>query len=483
MRNSKPGQPSREKSRTIRRPDDRSGSADARKFTSKSRPQTGAKFATKPASSDGDSKFTKRPVRAKLPRPIEGAPAELMRIAKAMARAGLCSRRDAERWIEEGRVVVNNQVIKSPALDVGPRDRIKVDGVELPSAGTVKLWRYYKPKGTVTTHRDPEGRPTVFEKMPEDMPRVISIGRLDFNTEGLLLLTNDGDLARFIELPATGWLRRYRVRAMGSVTQEQLDGLKDGIEIEGVRYGPVEATLDSVKGSNVWLTIGLREGKNREVRKILGSLLLEVNRLIRISFGPFQLMDLEEGKIEQVKRRVLADQLGPDLAKRFGLDVAPEDEGGKSVRNSGYRARPVADAPDGAPGQGRGRDGAKLRPRADKHDAKGERAAPRRFADRKPVIGAQAQSGAQPGGVKPRGKRDTAKGKPAAEAGVSANALAIRRALGGDDDGDDRPSRPGPARAPKAGRDSGRDPARDKVGAGKVGAGKTRPLKSARKPR
>jgi 23S rRNA pseudouridine2605 synthase len=387
-----------------------------------------------------------RPNRAKMPRPIEGAPKELMRIAKAMARAGLCSRRDAERWIEEGRVTVNNEKIKSPALDVGPRDRIKVDGVELPTAGAVKLWRYYKPKGTVTTHRDPEGRPTVFEKMPDDMPRVISIGRLDFNTEGLLLLTNDGDLARFIELPATGWLRRYRVRAMGSVTQEQLDSLKDGIEIEGVRYGPVEATLDSVKGANVWLTIGLREGKNREVRKILGSLLLEVNRLIRISFGPFQLMDLEEGKIEQVKRRVLADQLGPDLAKQFGLDVAPEDEGGKSVRNSGYRARPVVPQAEGERDTERGA-GPKARKRSDKHDAKGEQVAPRRYADRKPVIGATT------GG--PRGAGDKPRGKPAGrEDGASANALAIRRALGGSDEGE-KPRGKGPG-----------------------GKGRTRPLKS-----
>ena len=384
---------------------------------------------------DGKPAFT-RPNRAKLPRPIEGAPREPMRIAKAMARAGLCSRRDAERWIEDGRVVVNNEVIKSPALDVGPRDRIKVDGVELPTAGAVKLWRYYKPKGTVTTHRDPEGRPTVFEKMPEDMPRVISIGRLDFNTEGLLLLTNDGDLARFIELPATGWLRRYRVRAMGSVTQEQLDGLKDGIEIEGVRYGPVEATLDSVKGANVWLTIGLREGKNREVRKILGTLMLEVNRLIRISFGPFQLMDLEEGKIEQVKRRVLADQLGPELTKQFGLDVAPEDEGGKSVRNSGYRARPVVPKAEGER-DGERDGGPKSRKRADKHDVKGERAAPRRYADRKPLIGTDARPGSAKGGRGAGAKpRDKTRDKPGTD-GASANALAIRKALSGRDDGDE----------------------------------------------
>lgn len=249
-----------------------------------------------------------------------------MRIAKAIARAGLCSRRDAERWIAEGRVAVNGEVLQSPARDVGPDDVVTVDGKPLPKFEPVRLWRYYKPRGLVTTHRDPQGRPTVFEKLPEDMPRVISVGRLDFNTEGLLLLTTDGALARYLELPSTGWLRRYRVRAHGSVTQEDLDKLKDGIEVEGVRYGPIEATLDRVQGSNVWLTIGLREGKNREVRKVLGSLNLVVNRLIRISFGPFQLLDLEPGQVEQVRRRVLVEQLGPRLAREFGLTIASEEE-------------------------------------------------------------------------------------------------------------------------------------------------------------
>jgi 23S rRNA pseudouridine2605 synthase len=256
-----------------------------------------------------------------------GAPLGPMRIAKAMARAGLCSRRDAERWILAGRVTVNGEVLQSPARDVGPRDAVKVDGQPLPVAEPVRLWRYYKPKGLVTTHRDPEGRPTVFDHLPEDMPRVISIGRLDFNTEGLLLLTTDGALARHLELPATGWLRRYRIRAHGAVTQADLDKLKQGIELDGVRYGPIEATLDREQGSNVWLTIGLREGKNREVRKVLASLDLQVNRLIRISFGPFQLLDLEPGEVEPVKRRVLADQLGPRLARELGLAKDREEEG------------------------------------------------------------------------------------------------------------------------------------------------------------
>lgn len=266
-----------------------------------------------------------------------GEPAGPMRIAKAMARAGLCSRRDAERWIADHRVVVNGETLTSPARDVGPGDKVLVDGRPLPMAEPPRLWRYHKPRGLVTTHRDPEGRETVFSKLPPEMPRVISIGRLDFNTEGLLLLTNDGALARHLELPSTGWLRRYRVRAHGRVTQAALDRLKGGIEIEGVRYGPIEAALDKAQGANVWLTIGLREGKNREVRKILSTLGLDVNRLIRISFGPFQLLDLAIGAIEPVRRRVLADQLGPALAAELGLadPAAERRERGEQRRASG----------------------------------------------------------------------------------------------------------------------------------------------------
>jgi 23S rRNA pseudouridine2605 synthase len=248
-----------------------------------------------------------------------------MRIAKAMARAGLCSRREAERWIADGRVSVNGTVLKTPAFEVSARDKVLVDGRPLPAAEPVRLWRYHKPRGLVTTHADPEGRPTVFDNLPPDLPRVISIGRLDFNTEGLLLLTNDGTLARHLELPSTGWLRRYRVRAHGRVTQADLDKLKDGIEIEGVRYGPVEATLDTMQGGNIWLTLALREGKNREVRRILESLGLAVNRLIRVSYGPFQLLDLEPGRAEQVRRRVLADQLGAKLVEELDLTAQEPD--------------------------------------------------------------------------------------------------------------------------------------------------------------
>jgi 23S rRNA pseudouridine2605 synthase len=283
--------------------------------------EKGRRFRSRPAG--------RKPVQAAKPRhQPEGRPTELMRIAKALARAGLCSRREAERWIEARRVAVNGETLASAARDVGPKDRITVDGKPLPVAERPRLWRYHKPRGLVTTHKDPEGRQTVFEKLPKEIGRVISVGRLDFNTEGLLLLTNDGNLARYLELPATGWLRRYRVRAHGRITQAHLDALKDGCEIEGVRYGPVEATLDKEQGSNVWLTIGLREGKNREVRKILGTLGLEVNRLIRISYGPFQLLDLQQGTVEHVRRKVLVDQLGPAVSAELGLS-APEDEAEK----------------------------------------------------------------------------------------------------------------------------------------------------------
>jgi 23S rRNA pseudouridine2605 synthase len=258
-------------------------------------------------------------------RPAKPAPGEPVRIAKALARAGLCSRREAERWIAQGRVSVNGEVLASPARDVGPRDRILVDGNELPAVEPPRLWRYHKPKGLVTTHKDPQGRKTVFDTLPEHLPRVVSVGRLDVNTEGLLLLTNDGALARHLELPSTGWMRRYRVRAHGTIAQEALDRLKGGVEIAGVRYGPIEASLDKPQGSNVWLKIGLREGKNREVRTILEHLGLTVNRLIRVSFGPFQLLDLEPGGVEAVRRRVLIDQLGQQTARSLGL---VEDDGG-----------------------------------------------------------------------------------------------------------------------------------------------------------
>jgi 23S rRNA pseudouridine2605 synthase len=244
------------------------------------------------------------------------------RIAKVMARAGLCSRREAEEWIAQGRVAVNGAVIASPALNVGVRDKIAVDGKPLPARERTRLFLYHKPRGLVTTHADPEKRPTIFERLPKTLPRVVSVGRLDLNTEGLLLLTNDGGLARALELPQTGWLRRYRVRAHGSITQPELDALRKGVTVNGVRYGAIEAALDRAQGANVWLTFAIREGKNREVRNVLEHLGLKVNRLIRVSFGPFQLGELAEGTVEEVRTRHLREQLGERIATAAGADFS-----------------------------------------------------------------------------------------------------------------------------------------------------------------
>ena len=244
------------------------------------------------------------------------------RIAKAIARAGLASRREAERWIAAGRVSVNGEVIGSPAVDVGVQDSIAVDGLALPARERTRLFLFHKPRGLLTSHGDPRGRATVFDILPRHVPRVISVGRLDLNTEGLLLLTNDGSLARVLELPATGWLRRYRVRAHGRVAQDRLDGLRGGITIDGVHYGPIEATVDRVQGANVWLTFAMREGKNREVKNVLGHLGLAVNRLIRVSFGPFTLGDLAPGKIEEVRTRTLREQLGARIAALANADFS-----------------------------------------------------------------------------------------------------------------------------------------------------------------
>jgi 23S rRNA pseudouridine2605 synthase len=249
------------------------------------------------------------------------------RIAKVVSRAGLASRRDAEEWIVQGRVTVNGRVINSPALDVTANDVITVDGKPLPPRERTRLFMFHKPRGLMTTHADPEGRPTVFDNLPEGLPRLISIGRLDFNTEGLLLLTNDGGLARALELPDTGWLRRYRVRAHGEVTQGQLDELKKGVEVDGVKYGSIDATLERDQGANIWLVFAIREGKNREVRNVMAHLGLEVNRLIRVSYGPFQLGELAEGAVEEVKTRVLREQLGEKIAALAGADFARPMQG------------------------------------------------------------------------------------------------------------------------------------------------------------
>jgi len=233
------------------------------------------------------------------------------RIAKVMARAGLCSRRDAERWIEDGRVSVNGKAIDSPALNVQPSDRVIVDGkpINKESSREARLFRYNKPAGLITTHKDEEGRQTVFESLPDHLPRLISVGRLDLNTEGLLLLTNDGELSRFMELPSTGWARRYKVRAYGRISQERLDELKKGVTIEGIKYAGIDAVLEKQQGDNAWMSIALKEGKNREIRRVMEYLGMRVNRLIRLSYGPFQLGNLKEGTVEEISVKVLKDQL------------------------------------------------------------------------------------------------------------------------------------------------------------------------------
>jgi 23S rRNA pseudouridine2605 synthase len=266
------------------------------------------------------------------------------RIAKVIARAGLTSRREAEAWIAAGRISVNGEVIHSPARNVTSADRISVDGAPLPARERTRLFLYHKPRGLMTTHADPRGRPTIFQKLPPNLPRLISVGRLDFNTEGLLLLTNDGALARELELPATGWLRRYRVRAHGSVTHAQLDTLRRGVTIAGIRYGAIEAAIERIQGSNLWLTFAIREGKNREVRNVLSHFELAVTRLIRVSFGPFQLSELDVGTLEEVPTRVLREQLGERIVTASGADfsspVAASPESPTPLPRDDARAAP-----------------------------------------------------------------------------------------------------------------------------------------------
>ena len=263
------------------------------------------------------------------------------RIAKVMARAGLCSRRDAERWIAAGRVSLNGKILETPAVTVRPGDDVIVDGQPLPTPDRARLWRFHKPKGLVTTHKDEKGRTTVFEVLPDNLPRVVSIGRLDLTSEGLLLLTNDGALAREMEHPSRGWVRRYRVRVHGRVDAGMLARLKKGVTVEGVRYGPIDAAIDkteakesAVSKANTWVTVALSEGKNREVRKVMEFLGLTVNRLIRVAYGPFQLGKLEPGTLEEVPGQVVRQQLGGQSPS--GLDLKrkrPQNEKARASKD------------------------------------------------------------------------------------------------------------------------------------------------------
>ncbi|TFF19195.1 pseudouridine synthase [Jiella endophytica] len=387
-----------------------------------------------------------------------------MRIARRLARAGVASRRDAEAMIAEGRVSVNGKVIESPALDVGPKDRISVDGEALAAIERTRLWLFHKPAGLVTTNKDPEGRPTVFEKLPAEMPRVLSIGRLDINTEGLLLLTNDGGLARVLELPATGWLRRYRVRAHGSVDQAKLDELREGIAIDGVFYGAIEATLDRVQGANVWLTLGLREGKNREVKRVLGELGLDVNRLIRLSYGPFQLADLAEGAVREIHGKTLRDQLGPRLIEEAGADFdAPIVN---PFSNKAVEAERAPRAKAGEPKKSRAETAPnKKRQREEKReDALGRLGTradrPRRGDDRAPRTEggerrARSDKAGRPGrdfGDKPQRSRGNARDDqagPRGDAGGSSDGRGAKRFAG------DRPTRGSSGEKPSGGKKFG----------------------------
>jgi 23S rRNA pseudouridine2605 synthase len=281
-------------------------------------------------------------------------------VARTLARAGVASRREAERLIEAGRVALNGEVLTSPAVNVGPEDILTLDGEVVADREPPRLWRYHKPAGLITTHKDPKGRPTVFSSLPKDLPRVISIGRLDLNSEGLLLLTNDGALARQLELPAAGVVRRYRARAYGRAGQDKLDRLKTGITVEGVAYGPIEARIEGGTGSNIWVGVGLAEGKNREVRKVLEALGLKVNRLIRVAYGPLELGDLPPGEVEEVPARQLRQLIQTGFAgepphapargdgPRAGASrpKAAQKPGGKPQRrsSSGGSSRAAGDA-------------------------------------------------------------------------------------------------------------------------------------------
>ncbi|MDP2062971.1 MAG: pseudouridine synthase [Phaeovulum sp.] len=370
--------------------------------------------------------------------PAKAAP-ETDRIAKVMARAGVCSRRDAEKLILEGRVAVNGKVIRSPALDVGPADRVTLDGKPIDAPQETRMWLYYKPLGLVTSEKDEKGRQTVFDTLPEGMPRVMSVGRLDLNSEGLLLLTNDGGLKRRLELPETGWLRKYRVRVNGRPDNSTFDPLRRGVVIDGEDFQPMEISLDRQQGANAWLTVGIREGRNREVRRAMEEVKLAVNRLIRVSYGPFRLNEMQPGDVVEVKRKVLREQLGERLLT--GNEAAPERiERRPRAAEAGAEKRPFLRKPREAAAEAgtsdaaaprkpyAPREGAERKPYAPREGAERKPYAPREGAERKPYT---PREGAErkPFGAKPAGAvRKPYAGKPRSEAERGAKPAAGARA-------------------------------------------------------
>ncbi|MGG7564790.1 pseudouridine synthase [Rhodovulum sp. DZ06] len=375
------------------------------------------------------------------------------RIAKRLARAGVASRRVAERMIEDGRVRVNGKRIDSPALNVGPADLVEVDGVPLDPPERPRLWRYHKPAGLVTTERDEEGRATVFANLPPELPRVVSVGRLDLNSEGLLLLTNDGDLKRRLELPSTGWLRRYRVRVHGRPTEKDLAPLADGMVIDGEVFQPMEFTLDRQQGANAWLTVGLREGRNREIRRALGALGFDVGRLIRVSYGPFQLGELRAGDAEEIKAKVLRDQLGLEAWE------PPAPKGQKGGAKGGARDASASLRRGGKPGAGGP---------ADKPGGKPAAAAPARRKPAGPGMrGRDFEVSAKPG--------PAARGKPGGKGGRPEGARGGDKASGWSGgparDGGGRTGGGGERGGERGGPSGGRGPARSGGGGRGPGGG------------
>lgn len=408
----------------------------------------------------------KKPASTTRTPKAEAAP-EGDRIAKVLSRAGVASRRDAERMIAAGEVAVNGKVIDSPALNVGPKDRITVNGKPLAPPEPARLWLYYKPEGLVTSAADEKGRDTVFDHLPEDMPRVMSVGRLDLNSEGLLLLTNDGELKRRLELPSTGWLRKYRVRVKGNPTDPDLDPLRRGITIDGEHFQPMQVVLDRVQGANAWLTVGLREGRNREIRRAMTAIGLTVNRLIRISYGPFRLNELQPGEVEEVRAKVLRDQLGVTGDAADAPVGRPAPRGGKPV------VRTTGRTDDDAPRTTRGARPAPARGAAGREDARGT--APGggktfRTSSRNDDA-PRGRSGAGPSGAGPS--------RPARSEGDSRAPKAGAKTYRAGDRAEDaaRPARSGKAAAPRGDGDA-RAPRGAKPGPRSAGADAPRGGKS-----